>query len=140
MAESDELTRIQLKNFQILKELINHSCKISPVKKVVNFKFSSPIIKINGDEKEVYFSTENSPEVEIFKYDILIECTGFEQRQKFIELKQDVCGKFQTDGFRIKDNIYACGWSRTGPRGNISDSMIEALNCAKTISNDLVTK
>lgn len=139
MTESDEFTRIQLKNFQILKKLVEDSCKVSPVK-VVNFMFSSPIISINGDEKEVCFSTENGPEIEIFKYDILVECTGFEQRQKFRELNQDICGKFKTVDFRIKDNIYACGWSRTGPKGNIADSMIEALNCAKTISNYLLTK
>ena len=139
MTESDEFTRIQLKNFQILKKLVEDSCKFSPVK-VVNFKFSSPIIRINGVEKEVYFSTENSPQIETFKYDILIECTGFEQKQKFRELNQDICGKFITDDFRLKDNIYACGWSRTGPKGNIADAMIEALNCAKKISNYLLTK
>lgn len=139
--DSQNLSRIQSKNIQIMQDLINSS-KHSITEKKLNFKFSVSTSELTQENGRGTMKIENadSKTIETINYDMLIECTGFKQNQKFEHLAQDVNGKFiTTDQFRIVDNIYACGWSRTGPKGNVADSMEEAFNCASVIYRDLTS-
>lgn len=131
-----KLSRIQLKNVNIMKDLVLKSNKTSP-EKYLTFKFSSPIDDINYEDDKIILKIHNSDNFEYINFDLLVECTGFYQKQTFSGLQQDCFGKFITsEKYKIKDNIYTCGWSKTGPKGNIADSMLEASNCAKQIYND----
>lgn len=110
--------------------------------KIINFKFSSYISSVNCENGQgiVKFNYSNQ-RTEQLEFDLLIECTGFKQNQKFENLAQDEAGKFITnDRNLVKENIYACGWARTGPKGNIADSMSEAFNCSTSICTDLLQK
>lgn len=135
------LSRIQLKNLNIMRDLVINSNKKS-AEKSINFNFSSPVeeVFLKNDEKilKVQKSDKN---FENINFDLLIECTGFHQQQNFNGLGQDPSGKFITyDQYKLKDNVYSCGWSRTGPKGNVADSILEASNCAKQLFEDLNTK
>lgn len=66
-------------------------------------------------------------------FDLLIECIGFYQKQTILKDYQDSTGKFVTEDFQIADNIFACGWARSGPNGTVADSMMEAEECASVI-------
>ena len=133
------LSRIQSKNIQIMNDLVNSST-ISKSEKRIHFKFSASASELYQEHGRGVIKIKNSysNNIELMSYDMLIECTGFKQKQIFERSLQDENGKFITaDRFRVKDNIYACGWSRTGPKGNVADSMDEASNCASEIYNDL---
>ena len=132
------LSRVQLKNVSILKELVRNSSSNS-AEKSIKFKFSTSATDVFSSNGENFLKIRNNEnQFENLKFDLLIECTGFYQKQKFFCLQQDPHGKFITSvQYNIKDNIYSCGWSRTGPKGNISDSILEASNCAKQLYLDL---
>ena len=138
---NQNLTRIQLKNVDIMKDLVAN-CNKHSAEKSINFKFSSPIAKVFLSNGEKIIKIQKSDDCfEYINFDLLIECTGFYQRQKFIGLQQDPLGKFiTTEEYKLVDNVYTCGWSRTGPRGNIADSILEATNCAKQIFFDLESR
>lgn len=110
--------------------------------KIINFIFSSSISSVNCENGHGIVKFVDSNQItKQLKFDLLIECTGFKQNQNFESLAQDEAGKFITnDRNLVKENIYACGWARTGPKGNIADSMSEALYCATSISTDLLRK
>lgn len=126
-----------------MQDLIKGSTHV-PHEKVINFKFTSPISSVNYENGHGIVKIGNSNEkMECVEFDLLIECTGFKQNQKFENLAQDEAGKFIANYrnlYLLKENIYACGWARTGPKGNIADSMSEAFNCAASISTDLIRK
>ena len=135
------LSRVQLKNIQIIQDLVLCSNHTS-YDKAISFKFCSPVSEVIFDNGNgIVEFLDNNKKAERLKFDLLIECIGFQQNQLFENLAQDDTGKFLTrDGHLLKENIYACGWARTGAKGNISDSMNEALNCATSISTDLARK
>ena len=131
------LTRIQQKNMDIMKDLVT-SCTKHSAEKLINFTFSSPVAQVFMDSGQKFLKIQKCHNCfEFLNFDILIECTGFYQKQKFAGVQQDHLGKFITEGYKIIDNIYSCGWSRTGSTGNIADSMLEASNCAKQLFDDL---
>lgn len=129
-----------MKNLHIMKDLVNSSM-YSNLEKRITFKFNSVV---EGVSKKNGFGMlkilNNSTGIlEIINFDLMVECIGFKQNQNFGHRMQDDNGKFiTTDRYRVKDNIYACGWSRTGPKGNIADSLEEAGNCASKIYEDLI--
>lgn len=137
-SEHQNFSRIQAKLYQIMQDLVKNSNQGLPKKKI-RFVFSSPVSSVekrNGHG--IVKVAHNNQKLEHFEFDLLIECTGFKQNQIFEELSQDEVGKFVTnDRYCIKDNIYSCGWARTGPKGSIADSIVEASNCAKSIFTDL---
>ena len=122
-----------------MQKLVDGSNNSNPTK-VINFRFSSPILSVNCSESgQGTVKLKNL--AESLNFDFLIECTGFRQQQSFFELAQDENGRILTsDSFLIKDRLYTCGWSRTGPKGNIADSIAEASNCATAIYRDLNPK
>lgn len=120
-----------------MQELAKESEK-SKASKIITFKFLSPISSVerNGNKGVVHLKND-----EKIEFDLLIECSGFRQNQKFNELQQDDVGRLITKkDYLISDNIYTCGWARTGPKGDIADSMNEASNCAIKIHQDLRSK
>ncbi len=120
-----------------MRELIEDS-ETSKASKAINFRFSSPISTVEGNEGRGIVHLKNNEKIE---FDLLIECTGFRQNQKFNELQQDDVGRFiTTNVYLVSDNIYTCGWARTGPKGNVADSMSEASSCAIEICQDLCSK
>lgn len=134
--ETLNLTKLSAKNILILSEIERNSLQ-SKYEKIIKFKFDSPILEVK--EGEIFTKNHLSGSISSINFDMLIECTGFRQNQIFSNLPQDPTGRFdvQNEQYILKDNIYSCGWSRTGPRGNIADSMIEARNCADVIVRDL---
>jgi hypothetical protein len=131
---SQDSSRIQIKSVNILKELVQ-ICDPENQVKEITFKFESPLKEILSDPNGTYLVSGSQEKT---YFDMLIECIGFEQNQKFKEIPQGTDGKFLThSGFNIRSNLYACGWSRTGPIGNIADSMGEALECSNQIVKDL---
>lgn len=124
-----------------MQDLVQSSSHVSH-EKIINFRFSSPISNVIFENGYgiIKFANENQ-KADQLEFDLLIECTGFKQNQKFENLVQDGTGKFITNERNLlKENVYACGWARTGPKGNIADSMSEALYCANSISTDLLQK
>lgn len=120
-----------------MRELIEDS-ETSKASKAINFRFSSPILTVERNEDKGIVHLKNNEKIE---FDLLIECTGFRQNQKFNGLQQDDVGRFITNSdYLVSDNIYTCGWARTGPKGNVADSMSEALSCAIEIYQDLCSK
>lgn len=135
------LSRIQLKNLKIMRDLVINSNKKSS-EKSINFKFSSPVEEVffKSDEKILKIQ-KNVKYFENISFDLLIECTGFYQKQKFDGLAQDLRGTFiPSKQYQLQENIYSCGWSRTGPKGNVADSILEASNCARQLFDDLNSK
>lgn len=124
-----------------MKDLVQRSNQYLPDKNI-NFRFSLPISSVNYEnQRGVVKFMKNNQNLEHIEFDLLIECTGFNQTQIFEGMPQDEVGKFITnDRNWIRGNIYACGWARTGSRGNIADSMSEASNCATSIITDLLKK
>lgn len=128
-----------------MRELVDKTKNLTP-SKILNFKFSSPVISVSWNEDnpkkgQVIVKNNITEKYEAIGFDLLIECTGFLQAQKFDKLPQDENGKLITDnGYRVFDKIYACGWAKTGPKGNIADSMLESSNCAADIYRDLLER
>lgn len=138
---NQNLSRIQLKNLNIMRDLVINSNKKS-AEKSINFRFSSPIEEIFlKNEEKILKIRKNDKHFENISFDLLIECTGFYQKQRFIGLAQDPRGMFiSSNQYKLKENVYYCGWSRTGPKGNVADSTSEASNCASQLINDLNSK
>ena len=129
-----ENTRIQDKNVKILQSLIEKDNKM-PKQRRVDFRFNERVSSIDGCTRRII--PENPLSAGIH-FDILVSCVGFVQNNSIYPAFQDQSGKINCTGsYRVHSNIYACGWARTGPKGTIVDSMIEAEKCAHEILTDL---
>lgn len=122
-----------------MQDLVQSSNHVLPEKNI-RFIFSSPISSVEDRRGHgIIEIVHNNQKIDHIEFDLLIECTGFKQNQAFEEITQDEAGKFVTDDqYCLKNNIYSCGWARTGPKGNIADSIAEASNCARSIFTDLM--
>lgn len=134
-----ENTRIQDKNLKILQNLVNGD-KLNDHQKQISFRFFETIDSIDAANGVVTIKDKHSATHQ-HKFNILIEAIGFYQKSKVYPPFQDSKGKFSCNDRHLVDSgIYACGWSRTGPKGTIADSMVEAENCARQIVEDLANR
>ncbi len=133
-----ENTRIQDKNLNILQNLITEEKEITSKFKRVDFRFFEAIETLDENTRTII--TKNPSNCRNYiNFDILIECIGFYQNSIiYAAYQQDLSGRVNcSDGHLVSANIYSCGWARTGPKGTIADSMIEAEKCAQQIVQDL---
>ncbi len=128
-------SRIQLKNLKILENLIQNISNEHKTR-LVDFRFFEQIETVNETTGQIITKDYNSS-LHNQKFDILIECIGFYQKNNIYPAFQDQSGKINCPtSHLIHSNIYCCGWAKTGPKGTLVDSMIEAEKCAKEIIQD----
>lgn len=136
-------TRIQKKNIQILDSLsLNMNSKGSEIinsTKKLQFNFFTSIEKIDKLSKTIY-TVDHQQNYKQLKYDLLVECVGFKQKQLFASVNQESDGKFISTDFQLRDNVFTCGWARIGAKGTVADSMKDASVCSERICSFLNNK
>jgi hypothetical protein len=124
----DSLGIIQMKLLKILDQLC---AKVSASNNnSLDFRFFSTASRLIGNNLMI---KENDAVERIIPCDVLVESIGFHQMEKIWPEHQNSTGAFIAPEYKIVDNVFACGWARTGPKGTVADTLIEAENCASAV-------